>query len=315
MGSPLARSRGARRAGLHARGRGDLPAEISNEARGRARAAGAAVGKLARLERIIARCGSALVAFSGGVDSTFLLSVAKDVLGKRLLAATVAFPLVQPAEVRHAAALARRLGVAHRTIRMAGILREPFRDNPPDRCYHCKRVLFSKLSALARERGLGCVLEASNADDTRDYRPGLRAVGELGVRSPLIEAGFTKAEIRALSRERNLPTWNKPALACLATRIPYGERITKEKLERVAKGEEYLLSLGFGACRLRLQGEIARIEVPEDEIDRLLESGLRRRIASRLRKLGFRYVTVDLEGYRSGSMNEALMRKQGRGTR
>jgi uncharacterized protein len=268
--------------------------------------ADAPAAKLERLKRIVARCDSALVAFSGGVDSTFLLSVAKDVLGDNLLAVTAASPVVQPDEVAGAKRLAKKLGVAHEVIHTNEVMEERFCSNPPERCYYCKETLFSKLTALAGERGLACVLEASNADDTGDYRPGLRAVKELGVKSPLIEACLTKAEIRALSRERNLPTWNKPALACLASRFPYGERITVEKLDRVLKGEKYILSLGFRSCRLRSYGKLARIEVPEGEIERLLEAGLRRRVAARLKKLGFQYVTVDLEGYRSGSMNETL---------
>jgi|WetSurMetagenome_2_1015567.scaffolds.fasta_scaffold06246_4 pyridinium-3,5-biscarboxylic acid mononucleotide sulfurtransferase len=271
-----------------------------------AAAAKRTAAKLERLRKIVARCDGALVAFSGGVDSTFLLSVAKEVLGRRLLAVTAASAVVQPDEVAGAKRLAKKLGVAHEVIRTNEVMEERFCSNPPDRCYYCKQTLFSTLTALAGERGLACVLEASNADDTGDYRPGLRAVRELGVRSPLIEAGLTKAEIRVLSRERDLPTWNKPALACLASRFPYGERITVDKLDRVFKGEKYILSLGFRSCRLRSYGKLARIEVPQDEIGRLLEASLRRRLAARLKKLGFQYVTVDLEGYRSGSMNETL---------
>lgn len=223
-----------------------------------------------------------------------------------MLAITAASPVVQPDEVAGAKRLAKKLGVAHEVIHTNEVMEERFCSNPPERCYYCKETLFSKLTALAGERGLACVLEASNADDTGDYRPGLRAVRELGVKSPLIEARLTKAEIRALSRERKLPTWNKPALACLASRFPYGERITVEKLDRVLRGERYILSLGFRSCRLRSYGALARIEVPEGEIEKLLEAGVRRRVAARLKKLGFQYVTVDLEGYRTGSMNETL---------
>jgi uncharacterized protein len=262
--------------------------------------------KLAKLEGIIAECGSGLLAFSGGVDSTFLLSVAKDVLGGKLLAVTAVSPVVQPGEVESARGLAKKLGVAHEVIRTDEIMHEKYCSNPPERCYYCKHVLFSRLIELALERGLACVMEASNADDRGDYRPGLRAVSELGVMSPLIEAGLTKAEIRAMSRDRELPTWNKPALACLASRFPYGERITVEKLAQVLEGEEYLLSLGFSSCRLRYYGKLVRIEVPEDEIDRLLEVAVRRKIAAKLKRIGFQYVTVDLEGYRSGSLNETL---------
>jgi uncharacterized protein len=287
-----------------------MPKKLPSNSRARAGGPAASNDKLAakleRLKRIVARCDSALVAFSGGVDSTFLLSVARDVLGEKLLAVTAASPVVQPDEVAGAKRLAKKLGVAHEVIRTNEVMEERFCSNPPERCYYCKDTLFSRLTALARERGLACVLEASNADDTGDYRPGLLAVKELGVKSPLIEAGLTKAEIRALSRERDLPTWNKPALACLASRFPYGERITIEKLDRVRKGEKYILSLGFRSCRLRSYGKLARIEVPESEIERLLEAGLRQRVAARLKKLGFQYVTVDLEGYRTGSMNETL---------
>jgi uncharacterized protein len=262
--------------------------------------------KLARLEQTLSSCGSALVAFSGGVDSTFLLSVASDVLGPRLLAVTAASPVVQPDEVKGAKALAKRLGVAHEVIRTDEVMHEEYCSNPPERCYFCKQVLFSRLAALAKKRGLACVIEASNADDTGDYRPGIRAVRELGVKSPLIEANLTKAEIRALSRERGLPTWDKPALACLASRFPYGERITVEKLDQVFKGETYLHTLGFSSCRLRYYGKLVRIEVPPAEIDRLLDVAMRRKIARGLKRLGFQYITVDIEGYRSGSMNETL---------
>ncbi|MDD4857679.1 MAG: ATP-dependent sacrificial sulfur transferase LarE [Candidatus Krumholzibacteria bacterium] len=268
--------------------------------------------KLAKLERIIAECGSGLVAFSGGVDSTFLLSVARDVLGSRLLAVTAASPVVQPDEVDGARRFAKKLGVAHRIIHTDEVMNEEYCSNPPERCYHCKHLLFSRLIEVARERGLACVMEASNADDTGDYRPGLRAVSELGIRSPLIEAGLTKAEIRAISRERELPTWNKPALACLASRFPYGERITVQKLGQVLEGEEYLLSLGFSSCRLRYYGKLVRIEVPEDEIGRLLEDAMRRKVAAKLKRIGFQYVTVDLEGYRSGSLNETLTQEKRR---
>ncbi len=224
----------------------------------------AAAAKLARLEEIVARCDGALVAFSGGVDSTFLLSVARDVLGERLLAVTVAFPAVPAAEIRAAKALARSLEVRHLVVRADEVIgMERFRANPPDRCYHCKTAILSKLVAIAQALGFPCILEASNKDDVGDYRPGRRAVKELGAKSPLIEAGLTKADIRELSKRRGLPTWNKPSAACLASRIPYGETITREKLARIEKGEAWLASLGFGTSRLRHHGALARIEVPE----------------------------------------------------
>jgi uncharacterized protein len=263
--------------------------------------------KLVRLEKIIERCGGALVAFSGGVDSTFLLSVAGGVLGKKLLAVTVAFPAVPAAEIKSAKALARALGVKHLVVRADDVMgMESFSGNPPDRCYHCKKAILSKLLAIAQALGFPCILEASNRDDVRDFRPGHRAVKELGARSPLIEAGLTKADIRALSLARGLPTWSKPSAACLASRIPYGETITREKLARIERGEAYLASLGFSPCRLRHHGDIARIEVSAADLGDLLAPLVRAKIVRRLKALGFKYVAFDLEGYRTGSMNEAL---------
>jgi uncharacterized protein len=281
----------------------------TSAARNRGGRDGAAARKLERLRGIIARCERVLVAYSGGVDSTFLLAVAREVLEDRVLAATVSFPVVPAAEVKAAKAMARKLGARHVVVPAGEIMRlEAFRTNPPDRCYHCKMKVLGKLVRVARARGIRCVLEASNVDDTKDYRPGHRAVKELRVRSPLIEAGLTKAEIRKLSRDTDLPTWNKPAFACLATRIQHGEPITRGKLERVRSGEEFILSLGFTSCRVRLHGNLARIEVPKGEVGRLLDEKLRRRIVRKMRALGFRYVTIDLEGYRSGSMNAAPRR-------
>lgn len=228
-------------------------------------------------------------------------------LGKKLLAVTVAFPAVPAAEIKSARAIARGLGVKHLVVRADDVMEmSSFRGNPPDRCYHCKTAILSKLLAIAQALGFPCILEASNKDDVRDYRPGHRAVRELGARSPLIEAGLTKADIRALSMERGLPTWNKPSAACLASRIPYGEPITREKLARIERGEAYLASLGFSSCRLRHHGDLARIEVPESDIARLIGAGVKSKIVRKMKALGFRYVTLDIEGYRSGSMNEAL---------
>ncbi len=183
---------------------------------------------------------------------------------------------------------------------------EEFRHNPPERCYHCKRELFGQLQQLARERGIECVMDASNADDSNDYRPGLAAADELGVRSPLLEAGVGKAAIRRLSREMGLPTWNKPSLACLASRFPYGEEINAPKLNRVEQAEEFLRGLGYEQLRVRSHGELARIEVPAEEVASLAKSGTREQVVERFRDLGFTYVTLDLQGYRTGSMNEEL---------
>ncbi len=248
-----------------------------------------------------------LIAFSGGVDSSYLLSVAAAVLGPaNVLAVTIESPVVPPAEINVACRIAKTLGVEHLLVRSDDLERDEFRNNPPDRCYHCKKDIFTRMREIATERGLLCVFEASNVDDTGDYRPGLAAIRELGILSPLVEADLTKDEIRALSRERGLSTWNKPALACLATRIPYGEPVTREKCDQVRLAEEYVCSIGFTSCRLRHHGSVARIEVPPPEIDRLLDEATRRRIVEHLKGLGFTYIVVDLEGYRSGSMNETL---------
>jgi uncharacterized protein len=214
---------------------------------------------------------------------------------------------VPAAEVRRARATARSLGVKHLVVRADEVIGlERFRVNPPDRCYHCKKMIFSRLRGIAQTLGFPCVLEASNLDDVQDFRPGQRAVKELGARSPLREVGLSKADIRALSKARGLSTWNKPSAACLASRIPYGETITVDKLARIEKGEAYLASLGFVTNRVRCHGELARIEVPQEDIARLTGSRLRHEIVKKMKSLGFRYVTFDIEGYRSGSMNVAL---------
>lgn len=262
--------------------------------------------KLARLAAALGRMESALVAFSGGVDSTFLLSAASEVLGGRVLAVTASSRIVPRREVEAAVELARELGAEHLVIETDEPETEEFRANRPDRCYHCKKALLGRMLGIAGERGIGNVLEASNAADDADYRPGSKAVRELGVRSPLREVGLTKKEIRELSQERGLSTWNKPAMACLATRIPYGEAVTPEKLERIEKGEEFVLALGFSSCRLRSHGDLARVEVPASELYKLLDEPVRRAVAVRLKELGFLYVSIDLEGYRQGSMNEPL---------
>ncbi len=232
--------------------------------------------------------------------------MAWDVLGDRVLAVTVLSPVFPLRELDEAREIANILGVEHVVIDVNVMEIEGFTSNPPDRCYICKKDLFSKIVGIAEGREIPCVFEASNLDDTGNYRPGLKAVKELGVRTPLVDAGLTKQEIRLLSRERGFPTWDKPAAACLATRIPYNEPITLEKLEQVGKGEEYLVSLGFKLCRLRHHGSIARIEVPAEEFGWLLEASKKQRIIKRLKKLGFQYVTIDIEGYRSGSLNEEL---------
>ncbi|WP_083768518.1 ATP-dependent sacrificial sulfur transferase LarE [Thermosediminibacter oceani] len=263
--------------------------------------------KLERLKSCIKNLGRVVVAFSGGVDSTFLLKVCLDVLGKENVLAVTARSSTYPArELEEARKLAEKFGANHEIIVSEELDIPGFSENPPERCYHCKKELFGKLVAIARERGFNFVLDGSNMDDTGDFRPGMRAKDELGVLSPLKEAGLTKADIRALSREMGLPTWNKPSFACLASRFPYGERITAEKLSRVERAEDLLRELGFIQYRVRSHGDLARIEVSPDEIDRFFDKTLREKVVSGLKGLGFIYVSLDLAGYRTGSMNEGL---------
>lgn len=253
---------------------------------------------LARLEGL----GRAAVAFSGGVDSTLLLRAAHDALGDGALALTAASPLHPRRELDEATQLARHIGVRHMLLPSDELSLPEFSANPTDRCYICKRHNFAMLIEAARREGVGVLLEGSNADDTGEYRPGLRAVRELGVLSPLLDAGLTKAEIRALSRELGLPTHDKPAFACLATRIPYGDALTPAVLTQVETAEDCLRSIGFTQFRVRRHGDVARIELPETDIPRACE--LREAIARGLRGAGFDYITLDLEGFRSGSMDE-----------
>ncbi len=262
--------------------------------------------KLKRLRERVRGIGSAVVAFSSGVDSTFLLHVAHEELGERVVAATIRSHTFPKRELDEAAAFCRAEGVRHALIASDELNIPGFAENPPDRCYHCKRELFSKLLAFAHENGLAAVLEGSNLDDDGDYRPGRRAIRELGIVSPLHEAGLTKAEIRVLSREMGLPTFDKPSFACLASRFPYGERITGLGLERVEKAEQWLLDAGWGLTQLRVRshGDLARIEVPPADIPRLAARASE--IAAAFKDLGFAYVTLDLLGYRTGSMNEIL---------
>jgi uncharacterized protein len=247
-----------------------------------------------------------VVAFSGGVDSTLLLSVAHEVLGDRALAVTAFSETYPTREGEAALELARSLGTPVVTIETSELEIENFADNPPERCFYCKSELFGKLLEVAKERGLPCVVDGSNADDLSDHRPGRQAACNLGVRSPLMEAGLSTHDIRQLSKERGLPTWDKPSLACLASRFPYGDRITAEKLRQVGEAESFLREQGFSQVRVRHHGDIARIEVEPDQVPRLLDGDLRRAVVDRLRALGFVYVTVDLQGFRSGSMNETL---------
>ncbi|MDR1036585.1 MAG: ATP-dependent sacrificial sulfur transferase LarE [Deltaproteobacteria bacterium] len=269
---------------------------------------GAARAKRAALASRLAGLGTAAVAFSGGVDSTYLLMECHLALGAGAVAVTGRSSSFPPRELEAARSFARERGIRHRVMDSEELDEPGFADNPPHRCYICKRGLFTKLRAVADEEGARWVLEASNLDDEGDYRPGLQAVAEMGVLSPLREAGLTKDEIRLLSRDAGLPTWDKPSFACLASRFPYGERITPEALGRVDAAEEYLMSLGVRQVRVRVhdRATLARIEADEDGLAILSCPEARRAAHARLLELGFTYVATDMAGYRTGSMNLTL---------
>ena len=268
--------------------------------------------KYEHLQTILGQMEGVLVAFSGGVDSTLLLKVAADVLDDQVLAVTALSETTPAHEKQDAAAYARSMGVRHLEIVSQELTMASFTANPPDKCYICKKSRFGEIVRLAAERKIPWVADGENSDDADDYRPGRRAARELGVRSPLREAGLTKQEIRHVSRELGLPSWNKPAYACLASRIPYGQSITSAKLQQVDAGEDFIRSLGLAwQIRIRHEGDTARIEVEAEAIDRFLDSGVRRPVVSRLRELGFKFVALDLEGYSCGSLNRVLPPSEG----
>jgi len=260
--------------------------------------------KLDSLKEILRSLESVAIAYSGGVDSTFLSKVAFDVLGDNAIAVTARSETYPRSEFEEAIEFAGKIGIKHETIVSEELDIPEFSDNPVNRCYYCKKELFSRLRDVAEERGFKHVADGSNYDDLDDYRPGMQAVEELDVRSPLKEAKLTKADIRELSKKLGLPTWDKPSFACLSSRFPYGNKITREKLSAVGEAEIFLRSLGIRQLRVRHHDQIARIEVAEEDMEVLFQN--REQIVKKLRELGYTYVTMDLQGYRTGSMNEVL---------
>lgn len=269
--------------------------------------------KIDALHRILDSLGTVAVAFSGGVDSAFLLKTAHDRLGQGAVAVTVDSPLIAPDEIEAARAFTASEGIPHEIIYVDIFKNGAVIANPPDRCYHCKLDVFRAIAAFATSKGISHIAEGSNADDRKDYRPGFRAITELSVLSPLMEAGFTKDDIREASRAQGLAAWDKPANPCLATRIPCGTAITMDMLDAVYRAEEYLHGLGLRDVRVRHHGSIARIEVPSDQQDIILKEPNAAAIAGVFKRLGFAHIALDIEGYRRGSMNEPTAMEKGNG--
>jgi len=266
--------------------------------------------KLERLRASFRVLRSVMVAFSGGVDSSFVLRVAHDTLDARVLALTTTSPTMPDDDRRNAMAIAQALGVRHVMVESNELEIAGYARNPLNRCYLCKHNLFSVCEEKARELGIETIVDGLNLDDLHDYRPGIRAAAEMHVRHPLVEAELTKAEIRDLSRSLGLPTWDRPASPCLSSRFPYGTQITIEALRQVEGGEQVLRSFGFSVARVRYHGEVARIEVEASEIARMLDASIREAVDRELKKIGFRFVALDLRGFRSGSLNEGMQTAQ-----
>lgn len=266
--------------------------------------------KLQGLRESFRAMRSVMVAFSGGVDSSFVLRVAHDTIGERLLALTTTSPTMPDDDRLNAIAIAQALGVRHLIVESNELEIAGYASNPVNRCYLCKHNLFTVCMEKARELGIETIVDGLNLDDLHDYRPGIRAAAEMRVRHPLVEAELTKAEIRELSRSLGLPTWDRPASPCLSSRFPYGTQITLQGLHQVERGEQVLRSFGFRVARVRYHGEVARIEVEASEIGRMLDATIRETVDRELKKIGFRFVALDLKGFRSGSLNEAIQTVQ-----
>lgn len=262
--------------------------------------------KLEVLKKNIKILGSVVIAYSGGVDSTFLLKVAHDVLGDNVIAVTARSSTYPEREFKEAKEYIQKIGAKHIVIVSEELEIEGFSQNPSNRCYYCKKELFTKIKNIAKENNMNAVLDGANYDDIGDYRPGMIAARELEVISPLKEAAFTKNDIREISKKMNIPTWNKPSFACLSSRVPYGQEITESKLAMIEKSEQLLLDLGFRQIRVRHHGDIARIEVSPEEREKFFDTLVMDKVAKELKNYGFKYVTLDLLGYRTGSMNEVL---------